>query len=330
MKEKVSVIVPVYNVASYIGRCMGSLLAQTYDNLEVILVDDGSTDESGKICDGFADRYPMVKVYHTGTRGVSAARNRGMEACGGAYLTFVDADDCPGEDMVEYLVWMIEETGSDVAGCDFWEFGGEDPFRQKERTDGKEAFPVETLQGDEFIEHGILKSNTRCWSKLFKKESIGGIRFAEGLTIGEDMLFLLRLALDGKRFSQSGYQGYGYFRNREGAMMRTFKNSYMDQIVCWQQALEMIGKKMPRLACRTEAILLVSVMLVVGKLSMLSSKERRGKKEYTDKCSCLIKKYAGHRETFRGLERGYRIKVIIYRYAPKGYMWLYHMRTKKG
>ncbi len=342
MKKKVSMIVPVYNTASYIGRCMESLLAQTYDNLEIILVDDGSTDGSGEICDGFADRYPPVKVFHTKNRGVSAARNRGMEECSGIYLTFVDADDCLDKDMVEHLVWMIERTESDVAGCSYWGFDGEEPFRQQrrqegegsfrrqEKTDWERAFPVETLQGEAFIEHGILKSNTRCWSKLFKKESIGGRRFAEGLTIGEDMLFLLRLALDGKQFSQSNYQGYGYFQNREGAMMRKFKNSYMDQIVCWQQALEMIGKEMPRLACRTEAVLLVSVMLVVGKLSMLSGKERKEKKEYTDRCSCLIKTYASHRGTFRELERGYQIKIAVYRYAPKGYMWLYHFKTQKG
>ena len=122
--RKISIIVPVYNGAAYIKRCMDGLLAQTYPNMEILLIDDGSTDGSGRICDDFADKYSQVKVYHVKNAGVSAARNKGIEECSGEYVGFVDVDDYLLEDMTEHLARMLEETGSDVAGCGFFEFGG--------------------------------------------------------------------------------------------------------------------------------------------------------------------------------------------------------------
>ena len=329
-KKKVSIIVPVYNGALYISRCMESLLAQTYPIMEILLIDDGSTDESGRLCDDFADKYSQVKVYHVKNSGVSAARNKGIEECSGEYVGFADVDDYLLEDMVEHLAGMLEETGSDVAGCGYFEFRGKAEDRPD--TDGEEEGieneRIETLSGRAFIEKGILRSDTRCWSKLYKKSSIGALRFEEGLTIGEDMLFLLELARSGKQFCRSVYKGYGYYINEEGAMNKGFRNSYMDQIVCWQKVLACIEKEMPKLADRAGTILLISVMLVVGKLAMLSGKERKEKKEYADKCSKLVKEYRKYGKAYQGLDAGYRLKVTLYRYAPGAYMWLYHWKKR--
>lgn len=323
-RKKVSMIIPVYNGAAYVNRCMESLLAQTYPNMEILLIDDGSTDESGRICDDFADKYSQVKVYHVENAGVSAARNKGIEECGGEYVGFVDVDDYLLKDMVEHLAGMLEETGSDVAGCGFFEFRG----KAEEGADAFQEEEIEILSGREFMEKGILRSDTRCWSKLYRKSAIGKLRFAEGLTIGEDMLFLLELARKEKQFCRSSYQGYGYYINEEGAMRKGFKDSYMDQISCWQKALAYMEKEMPQLADRAASILLVSVMLVVGKLAMLSGRERKEKKEYVDKCYRLVKEYSKYGKAYQGLDAGYRLKVMLYRYAPEMYMRLYHWKSK--
>lgn len=367
-KKKVSIIVPVYNGASYVNRCMESLLAQTYPNMEILLIDDGSTDGSGGMCDNYADKYSQVKVFHVENAGVSAARNKGLDECSGEYAGFVDVDDYLLEDMVEHLAGMLEETGSDVAGCGYFEFrretgkaAGDGTGREIDETaersiDGKthetvernrnrKAYSaverntggkadgvlkkIETLSGREFIEKGILRSDTRCWSKLYKMSGIGKQRFAEGLTIGEDMLFLLELARGGKQFCRSSYRGYGYYTNEEGAMRKGFKDSYMDQIACWQKVLACMEKEMPQLADRAASILLVSVMLVVGKLSMLPGKERKEKKEFSDRCSHLVKEYSRYGKAYRGLDTGYKLKVALYRYMPGVYMWLYHWKGKK-
>ena len=142
------------------------------------------------------------------------------------------------------------------------------------------------------------------------------------------MLFLLELAKMGKQFCRSSYQGYGYYTNEEGAMRKGFKDSYMDQIVCWQKALAYMEKELPQLADRSASILLISVMLVVGKLAILSGKERKAKKEYGDKCYRLVKEYRRYGKAYQGLDAGYRLKVTLYLYAPGVYVWLYHWKGK--
>ena len=325
MNRKVSVIVPVYNAAGYLERCMESLLKQTYQNIEILLIDDGSTDESGNMCDAYAQQYGQVKVVHTSNDGVSAARNCGMENCTGEYFAFVDADDVLSKHMIAHLADCLEKTDSDVAGCGYWEFCKEEDLHKHVPEEWERASVKHTqiLTGAEFIEKGILRSDTRCWSKLYKRESVGAIRFEQGLTIGEDMLFLLRLAQQGRRFCTSSYKAYGYFINEAGAMRQGFKDSYVDQITCWQKALEMIAKEFPRLADRTEAILIISIMLTVGKLAMLSGKERREKQQLVKECSRLIKQHGKNKAVLRELDRGYRIKVAVYKWMPRIYLTLY-------
>ncbi len=349
--RKVSLIVPVYNAAPYLGRCMASILGQSYKNLEIILVDDGSTDESGRMCDCYAARYGQVKAIHTQNQGVSSARNTGMDVCSGEYMAFVDADDVLAADMVERLVNRMEENGCEVAGCGYFSFKGKSGKQGKKgkkgeskrrkrsgsrkgETEGKDASVVEILCGNEFMEKGILRSDTRCWSKLYRKESVGGLRFDARLTIGEDMLFLLELARQGKKFCRDGYKGYGYFVNEEGAMLHGFQDRFMDQITCWQRALQVIKKDCPDLTVRGEAILLTSVLLVVGKLAALCGEERKKKAAYAQQCLRLAKTYGGKKAVFRELDRGYKVKVYVYCRMPKLYMMLYHLlcyvKTLKG
>ena len=116
---RISIIVPVYNVAPYLDECMESIVGQTYTNLEIILVDDGSTDESGTICDVWATRDNRVTVLHKANGGQSSARNRGLQVASGDYIGYVDSDDYIDSAMYETLIQLIEEEQADVAGCQF-------------------------------------------------------------------------------------------------------------------------------------------------------------------------------------------------------------------
>ena len=107
MNPLISLVIPVYNVEKYLDKCMESVLAQTYDNFEVILVDDGSTDSSGKMCDGYAERDSRVTVYHKQNGGLSDARNFGVEHCNGDLVSFIDSDDYVTEDYLEYLWYLM-------------------------------------------------------------------------------------------------------------------------------------------------------------------------------------------------------------------------------
>ena len=115
----ISVIVPVYNVEKYIAACVDSILAQTYTNLEILLVDDGSTDSSGALCDEYARRDVRVRVIHQENGGLSDARNTGMQSAQGTYFAFVDSDDFIAGDYIAYLYGMIEKHHAQIAVCGY-------------------------------------------------------------------------------------------------------------------------------------------------------------------------------------------------------------------
>ena len=119
MSEKISVIVPVYNVEQYLEKCMESILNQTYKNIEVLLIDDGSTDKSGSICDFYAGKDNRVRVHHKENEGLSEARNIGVALASANYIVFVDSDDYIVPDMLEVLYNRMQEDKSDLAICNF-------------------------------------------------------------------------------------------------------------------------------------------------------------------------------------------------------------------
>ncbi len=117
MSDTISVIVPVYNVAPYLQRCVNSILAQTYQDLELIMIDDGSTDNSGSICDELQKKDPRIIVIHQNNQGVSAARNAGLDKCTGGYISFVDPDDWIEQNMYQDMVTAIKQKDADFAVC---------------------------------------------------------------------------------------------------------------------------------------------------------------------------------------------------------------------
>lgn len=321
--KKVSIIVPVYNGEKHIERCLNSLTAQTYENLEILVINDGSTDSTGSICDGLSKYHSNIKVLHEINQGVSTARNKGIEEALGEVLSFVDADDYLEKDTVTILMKLMAETQSDVAGCSFHS------FNQEEHEMNQEETHIEVLSGREFIEKGILSGDTRCWSKLYMREIIGDLRFDTTMTIGEDMLFLLALATQGARFSRTNYKGYGYFVNEDGAMNQRFRDSYMDQIRCWKKAVSEITEIIPKLRAKAVSILMISILLVVGKLAMLPGKERINYKSHLKTCSDELLKCRKVKGAMNKLPLGYKIKTRAYLLCPSFYLWGYHLLKGK-
>lgn len=179
-KYIVSVILPVYNVAPYLPRCLESLLAQRLSPLQIVLVDDGSLDESGQICDQYARAYPNIKVLHQKNTGVSSARNAGLRAAEGAYIGFVDPDDFVDPEMYAFLYQNIKSHESDIAVCglcNMYKDYQENQEYMKEQVDRTKAFYYE-------LQYGSITCN-----KLFSREVLKNLYYDEAVVNGEDRLF---------------------------------------------------------------------------------------------------------------------------------------------
>lgn len=181
-----SVVIPVYEAEACVGRCVDSWLAQTEKNLELILVDDGSTDRSGRICDKYAEKDHRVHVIHQKNYGVSAARNAGIEASRGEYLLFTDSDDYVAEDYLEKMIRCQKESGADLVLCGFHHlYDGADILKIP-----KSAGVFQCSEHSEdfllLYEQGFLNMP---WNKLYRRKQTG--RFNISLSLGEDLLFNL-------------------------------------------------------------------------------------------------------------------------------------------
>ena len=171
----VSVIVPVFNTGKYLQDCLDSIIGQTYKNLEILLIDDGSTDESGKICDTYSTRDTRIKAFHRENQGVSAARNFGIEHCTADWLMFVDADDVLHRELINTVLSIAEQQKSDIV-----EFGYKKFINQLPNVDVID-YKLESFSGREMLRNlfmpGMGIQTDAVWSKIYRKELWNTIRF---------------------------------------------------------------------------------------------------------------------------------------------------------
>ena len=187
MTARISIIIPIYNAGNNLRRCLDSVIGQTVSGLQIILVDDGSTDRSGEICDEYAHLDSRILVVHQQNAGVSAARNVGVKLAGGEWIGFVDADDWVETDMFAYLLENAERYGADITACALWE---ELPYNSVVSGVDK----VTILTGREALELLLQDDvlNNYLWNKLWKQELFRGILFPVGQSF-EDVAVVYRL-----------------------------------------------------------------------------------------------------------------------------------------
>lgn len=331
-KPQISVIVPVHNGQSYLEDCIESIESQSGQTLEVIVVNDGSTDDTAVVCERLAKQYENLRVITLSDLGVSAARNRGLEQAAGDCITFVDADDRLRPGTLAGLYRILLETDSDIAGCAFSTWSRQEEWKALAETPEKgiKDYEKAIYNNMRYLKESVLCGNSRCWSKLYRRSLIGRTRFREGLTIGEDMLFLIELLPQMKRAVETTFPGYGYYRNLKGAMLRPFTPAYMDQITCWEVAKELILRQDSSLAARVNAQLMVAIMLTVGKIAMLPGKQRREAAEYLRVCHKKLQAVEERRAGYAYLPPGYKIKVSLFAAMPWLYVRLYHMQKARN
>lgn len=232
MKEEplISVIVPVYNVEKYLRRCLDSIINQTYRNIEIILIDDGSTDGSEKICNEYVKKDKRAKVFIQDNMGVSSARNVGLKKAKGKYIAFVDSDDCIDVDYLRKLYSLIKNESGDVSIVGqkiIYEMDG-NKCRARAERDATES--VETFSGAEATELMLYqkKINSSLWGKLFRKELFDDVNFPNGM-VHEDLLALYYIFKKAKRIILSDKILYFYY-SRQGSLLngKQFDRHTMD------------------------------------------------------------------------------------------------------
>ena len=258
---KLSVIIPVYNVYEYLNQCLDSIIAQDYDNYELILVDDGSTDGSGELCNQYAANYKNAVVYHKENGGLSSARNYGINRAEGSYLCFIDSDDWIKPTMLSILMNEAENNSADVVACGFIRYYSDNDTRdysgnskQKQIFSGLEAKTE-------------LYTNFSACGKIYRRELFDHIRFPEG-KLYEDARTMYLLALEVEKYVLLSYKGY-YYRQRPSSIMGTFSpERFADRLGVWDEIFEGVKDCFPvseleNIRIRQEALAIELLKMIV-------------------------------------------------------------------
>lgn len=236
----ISVIVPVYNVEKYLDRCLNSLLNQTYKNIEIILIDDGSTDNSSSICDRYANKYSNIVVIHKKNEGQSSARNIGLQNINGEYIGFVDSDDWIANDMYTYLYNLIVTYDAD--GASIW-FATTHSDRVDRINTLEEKENISILCGKNILEFHLkeatLKSGAHSMCRcIFKKDILEGMAYPEGF-VNEDIPFKFEALTRCNTFIDSRLVKYYYFQASKSTTRGEFKKKDMSLFPMTERLYEM-------------------------------------------------------------------------------------------
>lgn len=226
MREKISVIVPIYNVEKYLNRCIESIVNQTYQNLEIILVDDGSPDQCPEICDQWALKDSRIKVIHKENGGLSDARNKGMEIASGDYIGFIDSDDWIHFQMYEKLYQVLKEEQAQIAACNFQKVEkiDKEDVNCKKQDGNLQVYGTEEALKALITEQGLQQV---VWNKLYKKDLLDNLEFAYG-KYNEDEFWSYQVIARAKKTVTTSYQGYYYFQRQDSIIGDTYSLKRLD------------------------------------------------------------------------------------------------------
>lgn len=251
-KPTISVIVPVYNVEKYLEECVESVLSQTFTDYELLLIDDGSTDSSGNLCDQIAKRDTRVRVFHKSNGGISSARNKGMDEAEGDWIVFLDSDDkWADKDGLGRLYDYATRNNLDALRFEYQSMNDDMTVRLPQKVTDKQMCCNKVLSNFELVKYGIAGE---WFSVLFllRRELVGALRQNTNLSFLEDMDFLCRLFVT--RECRCGYivDDFYLYRKREGSLSSSFR---MDQLKCsfdmcdvfWNQSRQIEDAQMQQL-----------------------------------------------------------------------------------
>lgn len=247
---KISVIIPVYNVENYIRKCLDSIVNQTYQNLQVILVDDGTTDSSGDICEAYANKYDIFEVYHKQNEGLALTRNYGMQYIDGDYFAFVDSDDWLDTNYFEVCADYLQKSNADIALVPFIKEYMGNPVKNTLFTSiGSSHILFDSVGtkkilrrlfgeiGSELVHPAKIEDYNTAWAKIYKTSKFKNIRTDEGKR-SEDLVFNVRCFLEANTAEYIGDTYYHYNRQNENSIVSNINTKLLAQFKALYQELE--------------------------------------------------------------------------------------------
>lgn len=239
--DLISVIIPIYNVEQYLNQCLQSICMQSYKNLEIILVDDGSSDHCPEMCDEWAEKDSRIHVIHKKNGGLSEARNVGISCAKGEYIAFVDSDDWVEKDLYQKLWNELHKNNAQIAACRIVKVFEATSEEQKIYSEQKIFTSKEALQT-------LLKGQDFCavaWNKLYRRDIIGNIRFPVG-RLHEDEFFTYRVIANASRLVLVPEAQY-YYRQRAGSIMDKWTIKHLDALDAFNERIHFLQVHYPDL-----------------------------------------------------------------------------------
>ena len=314
----ISVIVPVYKVERYLNRCLDSILKQSYTNLEIILVDDGSPDNCAKICDKYAEIDARCHVIHKSNGGLPSARNAGLDIASGKYVVFVDSDDWLDTGYVHTLYNLINNNMCEMSACQFNMIKGNVSHHIKNINN-----EVKIITGNVKFWHALSQDSYAgfAWNKMFVNQIIrdNHLRFDERIFNGEDIMFIVQYLQFLNKVVVTNEKLYNYFFNESGITNSKFSIKAMTILIARENLLEFIRTHAPMY---TDIVISGYLFHLIKFKYMLTPIKENEMERYTD-VENKIQQYKNRILSLNGISIKVRIKLYLMVNFPSIFGWIY-------
>jgi glycosyltransferase involved in cell wall biosynthesis len=274
VNPKISIIVPVYKVEPYLHKCVDSILAQTFTDFELILVDDGSPDRCGEICEEYAKKDSRIRVIHKVNGGLSDARNAGLDIAKGDYVGFVDSDDWIEPDMYQLLYDMCTANNCEIANCTSTIY-----YKNKTVINGSHGLIIHTRdQAMRAMLEGQLYDEV-VWTKLIKRSLLKEIRFPVGI-VYEDTAFTYKVIHESQTVCCIGAPKYNYIKRENSVMDKAIKNIRIDAVLIYDDMYRFINKYYYELSDLVALKLANNAMVILNLISLNHNLSQYSKEYY--------------------------------------------------
>ena len=314
---KISIIIPVYNIAEYLPRCLDSVLAQTYTNLEIILVNDGSTDDSARVIDEYAGKDSRIVVIHKENSGVSDTRNKGIDVATGDFIGFVDGDDYIEPEMFEFLLDNAKKYNADISHCGYQMVF---PSRVDYYYNTGKKLIQDNKQGLIDLLNGKLVEPSPC-NKLYKREVIKDVRMPLNIKNNEDYLFNVKAFVNSKKSVFEDKALYHYIlRKNSAATSGLSENKMFDPIIVREEVAQLFKNDEEIYPYALNNVLRANINVYRALVTNINAKKfckRKGE------IKTNIKRFYGEAKNMGILSKRTKIDVMLILYLPIGFKLLY-------